>query len=233
MENIKTLKEMVGAVLAQQSTRPTPEGIREHIGRVRLAYPVPDSDAEQLAREFETIHGVTMDLGSVLQAEEFEPWLGDTKASIDPYYWERYRRLLAAQGFSSQVLGGLDDVTDRVLGLMGNPQQEGRWDRRGMVVGHVQSGKTANYTGLVCKAADAGYRVIIIIAGIHNNLRSQTQARIDQGFVGFDSAKLLSSKPGDGWVGVGRFDSTRRPSVFTNTLRDFHRATGECQELRV
>ena len=212
-------------MLAQQSTRPTPEAIRERIGRVRLVYPVSDSEAEKLAREFEEIHGVTMDLGSVLQAEEFEPWLGDTKASIDPFYWERYRRLLAGQGFSSQVLGGLDDVTDRVLGLMGNPRQEGRWDRRGMVVGHVQSGKTANYTGLVCKAADAGYRVIVIIAGIHNNLRSQTQARIDRGFVGFDSAKLLSSKPGDGWVGVGRFDSTRRPSVFTNTLKDFHRAT--------
>ena len=225
MENVKTLKEMVGAVLARHSTRPTPEGIREHIGRVRLVYPVSDSEAEQLAREFEAIHGVTMDLGSVLQAEEFEPWLGDAKTSIDPYYWERYRRLLAAHGFSSQVLGGLDDVTDRVLGLMGNPREGGRWDRRGMVVGYVQSGKTANYTGLVCKAADAGYRVIIIIAGIHNNLRSQTQARIDQGFVGFDSAKLLSSKPGDGWVGVGRFDSTRRPSVFTNTLKDFHRST--------
>ena len=44
-----------------------------------------------------------------------------------------------------------------------------------MVMGHVQSGKTANYTGLICKAADAGYKVVIIIAGLHNNLRNQTQ----------------------------------------------------------
>ena len=56
-----------------------------------------------------------------------------------------------------------------------------------MVMGHVQSGKTANYTGLVCKAADAGYKVIVIIAGIHNNLRNQTQRRIDEGFIGLDS----------------------------------------------
>ena len=62
----------------------------------------------------------------------------------------------------------------------------GPWDRRGMVVGHVQSGKTANYTGLICKAADAGYKLIVVIAGVHNNLRSQTQRRIDEGFVGRD-----------------------------------------------
>lgn len=46
----------------------------------------------------------------------------------------------------------------------------------------MQSGKTANYTGLICKAADAGFNFIIVLAGIHNNLRSQTQSRIDEGF---------------------------------------------------
>jgi type III restriction enzyme len=55
-----------------------------------------------------------------------------------------------------------------------------------MAVGHVQSGKTANYTGVVCKAADAGYRLIIVIVGIHNHLRNQTQIRIDEGFIGWD-----------------------------------------------
>ncbi len=56
-----------------------------------------------------------------------------------------------------------------------------------MVVGQVQSGKTANYTGLICKAADAGYRLIVVLAGIHNSLRSQTQLRLDEGFLGFDT----------------------------------------------
>lgn len=98
-----------------------------------------------------------------------------------------------------------------------------------MVVGHVQSGKTANYTGLVCNAADAGYQVIIVIAGIHNNLRSQTQRRIDAGFIGFDSTRLLEKRPdAESIIGVGRFDSSRRPNTFTNVLRDFDKkiATG-------
>ena len=56
-----------------------------------------------------------------------------------------------------------------------------RWRRYGLVVGQVQSGKTGNYIGLACKAADAGYKLIVILAGIDNSLRSQTQLRVDEG----------------------------------------------------
>ena len=146
--------------------------------------------------------------------------------NTDFYFWERYRKLLVENGFSARVLASFDSVTDRTLGLLENPKKEGNWDRRGMVVGHVQSGKTANYTGLICKAADVGYEVIIVIAGIHNKLRSQTQIRLDEGFIGFDSAKLLSNKSGtSSIIGVGRHDSNNRPNAFTNSLRDFNKAT--------
>ena len=56
--------------------------------------------------------------------------------------------------------------------------------RKGMVVGNVQSGKTANYIGLISKAADAGYKVIVVLAGILDDLRIQTQIRIEEGFIG-------------------------------------------------
>ena len=228
MGNLQDLQNMVSAWLA--SRMPTPEMIREQIARVRVIYPeVTDEEAEALAREFETIHGITMSIGSTLQKNiDFEPWLDSAKAknAIDFYFWERYQKLLVTKGFSARVLASFANVTDRTLGLLENPKREGKWDRRGMVVGHVQSGKTANYTGLVCKAADAGYKVIIVIAGIHNNLRSQTQMRLDEGFTGFDSARLLSNQPDTSQViGVGRYDSRRRPSVFTNSLRDFNKAT--------
>ncbi len=228
MGNLQDLKNMVSAWLA--SRMPTPEMIREQITRVRVICPeVTDKEAEALAREFETIHGITMSIGSTLQKNvDFEPWLDSAKArnAFDFYFWERYQKLLVAKGFSARVLAPFDNVTDRTLGLLENPKREGKWDRRGMVVGHVQSGKTANYTGLVCKAADAGYKVIIVIAGIHNNLRSQTQMRLDEGFTGFDSARLLSNQPDTSRViGVGRYDSRRRPNVFTNSLRDFNKAT--------
>ena len=226
--NLGQLETMVGAQLAREQL-PTPQRIRELVNKVRAIFPdVTDAQAEKVARQFESMHGVKMDIGAVLQKNDFEPWLEDARGEMDLYFWDRYRKLLAERKFSGHVLATLDSVTDRILGLLENPKKEGTWDRRGMVVGHVQSGKTANYTGLICKAADAGYKVIIVIAGIHNNLRNQTQMRIDEGLLGFDSAELLTRGRGgsvQSVVGVGRFDSTRRPNTFTNSQRDFNKAT--------
>jgi len=219
------LQRIVRALLASE-LNPTPERIRELINNYREVHPVSDADAEALARQFEMMHQVHMDVGSCLTDGLFEPWLDGRRASIDPYYWGRYKDLLVGKNFNNQVLSALDDVTDRVLELLENPEKPGPWDRRGMVVGHVQSGKTANYTGLVCKAADAGYKLIIVIAGIHNNLRNQTQQRIDEGFVGRDSAEL-AKKSGGGYVGVGRIDNRRRPVTFTTSTKDFNQATAE------
>lgn len=228
-DGLQKLATMVGAQLATEPL-PTPERIRKLIGDVRglpMCSGVTADEAEKLALEFEERHGVEMKIGAFLTEAGYEPWLDAARANIVPYYWERYRKLLVQQGFSGHVLATLDEVTDRILGLLENPQKPDRWDRRGMVVGHVQSGKTANYTGLICKAADAGYRLIVVIAGVHNNLRNQTQIRIDEGFVGRDSARMLSTRDEQS-IGAGKFDCSRRPVTFTNSVRDFNKvmATG-------
>lgn len=228
MKDLDKLKAAVSGVLGTDV--PTQEGIRECIDLLRRSFPgVTDEEANELALWFEEVHGVRMKDGAALQDTGFEPWLEDARAGLDPYYWGRYHQLLASRGFSRHVLATLDDVTDRILGFLENPTRPGEWDRRGMVVGHVQSGKTANYTGLVCKAADAGYKVIVIIAGIHNNLRNQTQRRIDEGFVGIDSTSKLLRKtlPNQAVVGVGCFDSRRPPATFTTSQRDFNKATAD------
>ena len=228
MKDLDKLKAAVSGVLG--TDLPTQEGIREYIGLLRPSFPsVTDEEANGLALWFEEVHGVKMRDGAALQETGFEPWLEDARVGLDPYYWDRYHQLLVSKSFSGHVLATLDDVTDRILGFLENPARPGAWDRRGMVVGHVQSGKTANYTGLVCKAADAGYKVIIVIAGIHNNLRNQTQRRIDEGFVGFDSTSNLLRKtlPSQTVVGVGRFDFRRRPAAFTTSQRDFNKTIAD------
>lgn len=101
------------------------------------------------------------------------PWL-------QIYLKERLRR-------PSAVIGELDRSSDRVLELIGDPSREGLWDRRGMVVGHVQSGKTQHYTALAAKAIDAGYKLVVIFSGIHENLRQQTQERIEECITGKNS----------------------------------------------
>lgn len=112
-------------------------------------------------------------------------WLSAARKR-DWQYWRRYRDFLESR-MSDTVVDGLDEATDDILGLLEDPRRPDDWDRRGLVVGHVQSGKTSNYSGLICKAADAGYKIIIVLAGMHNNLRSQTQMRLEESFLGYET----------------------------------------------
>lgn len=209
--------------------RPTPDRIREMINQYRVIppYAIPEEDVERLAREIESQLDIQMTLGSVIQDGEFVEWYLAAKAGIEPYYWDRYRQLMEEKNFPPKVLATLDDVTDRICGLLQNPKLDGPWDRRGMVVGHVQSGKTANYTGLICKAADAGYKLIVVIAGIHNNLRNQTQQRIDEGFIGKDSAALHNPTVGQKPFGVSRFANLHTPYTLTSATSDFNSKIAE------
>lgn len=149
-------------------------------------------DKTELKKNLLAIYNVKVDTYQILEGRDARiPWLKEFKAERQSewLFWTRYKRYLAEQKhFAPEVISQLDDLTDRILDKLFNPQRDDVIiNKKGLVVGQVQSGKTANYTGLICKAADAGFNLIIILAGIHNNLRSQTQTRIDEGFLGFDT----------------------------------------------
>lgn len=146
-------------------------------------------------------------------SEGHVPWLTPERKK-DWRYWQRYREFQETK-MAWEAVDGLDKSSDRILGMLEDPQRKGPWDRRGLVVGHVQSGKTGNYTGLICKAADAGYKIIIVLAGMHNNLRTQTQMRLDEGFLGFETNP---SAEGMRLIGVGNIDQdpSIRPNYATN-----------------
>jgi len=140
-------------------------------------------------------------------------WLVSARKK-DWRYWQRYREWQERK-LSNTMLDKLDQSTDMVLSLLEDPRREDPWDRRGLVVGHVQSGKTSHYTGLICKSADAGFKIIIVLAGMHNNLRSQTQVRLDEGFLGYETKPISEDLR---TIGVGEIDSDPaiRPNYMTN-----------------
>lgn len=221
------IRKMVETALFVQP-RKTEADLREFIRNIASLHIYADAgidneEVEKIAREIEVKQGIKVGLGAIVDGEDFIPWLDDAKPSIDPFYWERYQKLLLMTDLPKDVVIATDKVTDKILSRLGDPNKHVPWDRRGMVVGHVQSGKTANYTGLICKAADAGYRLIIVIAGIHNNLRNQTQARIDEGFIGRDTGKSLSKKTGSSRhiIGVGKIEPGKTPVSLTTTVWDF------------
>lgn len=201
----------------------THDQIEDLARKVGGALGASEADIKQIVRKIESENDIRMTAGSTLTAPGWSPWLDERKAEINWDYWERYHRLLLQKGMPVGIISRMDELTDKILGLTENPHKEGAWRRRGLVLGHVQSGKTANYIGLINKAADAGYRVIIVIAGIQEDLRRQTQARIDEGFTGYDSAqKMQTGQP----VGVGNWPSVRRPFSYTNKQSDFRVALG-------
>ncbi|MGQ0589134.1 MAG: Z1 domain-containing protein [Sphingosinicella sp.] len=100
------------------------------------------------------------------------------------YYWSCYRDQLAKNGWAEDSLIQLDDSTNSIVERLADPTDEKAWQSKGLVIGYVQSGKTANFTGVVAKAADAGYRLIIVLGGMLDVLRSQTQRRLDKELVG-------------------------------------------------
>ncbi|AYZ13073.1 endonuclease [Chryseobacterium arthrosphaerae] len=154
-------------------------------------------------------HTLTDDSGHI-------PWYRDKVAAdkIDFRFWKRYRKyLLNIKQWPVSTVDRLDEITDDIIERLEDPTVKDRaFDRRGLVVGYVQSGKTANFTGLINKAIDSGYKVIIVLSGMHKNLRSQTQMRIDEEVIGRDTSDQAQLKrigvttlPNEGYINVDTF----------------------------
>lgn len=129
-------------------------------------------------------------------------WLWKEKKKINWKLWNRYKIYLQ-RNHPISVTNKFDSITDDILGALENPNRLGKWNTRGLVVGRVQSGKTSNYIGLVNKAFDAGYKRIIVLAGLEKDLRVQTQVRFEEGCLGKTSGKLEPNKR----TGVGLYSN--------------------------
>ena len=150
----------------------------------------PENDKVLVKRLLESKYSIKQTRGVALVSNKHKPWLEAAKSTTDFWYWDRYQQYLLKDpddGLPPNVVATLDRDTDTVLDLIGNPSLPGPRKFRGMVMGHVQMGKTTNYSALINKAADTGYKVIIVLAGITKTLRQQTQERLDEVFIGKES----------------------------------------------
>lgn len=151
----------------------------------------------------------------------------------DGFFWNRYKKYLKEKKhWSTEVVNRIHTTTNDVMDDLGNPNDKGRpFQRRGLLLGDVQSGKTATYTAICNKAADANYKVIIVLAGMMENLRVQTQERLDAEFVGKESKYTLDKKADNEIrnhpVGVGKIqnDSDKQIACFTSVATDFNKTT--------
>ena len=122
--------------------------------------------------------------GDVVISTDFEPWYVDSLTERTPFYWQHYEDYLVERGWHPDGVAALGQATTRVVERLADPTRETAYQSKGLVVGYVQSGKTANFTGVIAKAIDAGYRLVIVLTGTTDLLRGQTQRRLDKELVG-------------------------------------------------
>lgn len=217
----KSFASALISILSGQQQTPTEEEVREKAkmlaGMMSFA-----GDLDHVIQTAMTAIDTRMGEGVSIvdfEAEHDADWV--YKREIPSTYTDAYSAFLREEGWPASVVQSLSDVGTKILGHLQDPESDGSWDRRGLVIGHVQSGKTANYMGVIAKAADAGYKFVIVIAGIHNNLRKQTQERIDEGFIGrsSDPENRVS-------IGVGLYDRNYPgAATLTNINEDFNKHT--------
>lgn len=219
----KLVRTCIGSKVVNRA--PTEAELQDACNMVRKMMPVTDAEADIVIKKLQSALDVAMDTGVVIE-REFEPWLNARKDQVDFYYWNRYTLYLEQDMMRpSGIVASIDKVSDKIVDLAGDPTASGGLHRRGLIIGDVQSGKTANYIAIMNKAADVGYKVIVLLTGTVESLRRQTQERVDEGFIGRSSKAYLQRDSRTIRKGVGLRDATRFATGFTTESSDFKTAT--------
>lgn len=225
MNNLqKMLKDMVIVSIANDANIEE-KAIDDRLDEVKgmpMFAALSEEEIKEVSAIIKSEFSIKLDKGVLIEEQGHERWFLAKKAQLEMKYWERYKKyLLADKGFSTKVVNTMDDVLDTLTDLLGDPSRDVSYKRRGLIIGDVQSGKTSNYTGLICKGVDAGYKVVVLLTGTIEKLRQQTQQRIDEGFVGSDSDAMMKQQDKGLIIGAGKYDSSIRPMVLTSTADDF------------
>lgn len=158
---------------------------------IYAALGVPAPLASVLDSHYKIVGG-----GPTVISDEFVPWYSGERRSKHGFYWPAYVQTLESKGWQPESLHDLDAATSKVIERLTDPERKEARQSKGLVVGYVQSGKTANFTGVVARAVDAGYRLIVVLTGTVEMLRQQTQRRLDFELVGKENI-LRGIDPGN------------------------------------
>lgn len=206
----------------------TDESLLEYIRGIHRLLSMANSNADQAQltsddelsylRRLKLMFQTSQGEARVLEAEH-DNWFDTANASHS--YFDDYVNLLQRKGFPEPIRAALGRDARLITSLLANPNSTTLKSKRGLVVGHVQSGKTGNFIGVVSMAADYGYKVIVVLSGIQENLRAQTQLRLDEAFIGATWVDDGSHRSFER-VGVGRGNADRsQPHAATRKDSDF------------
>lgn len=223
LEKVQILVDFVNGYIGIIQCELTEKVIDEYLQTAKNVANVDftDLEIEEAKKDLMYRHQIFCTPGeSLLDDYDDIDWYTNIKDSLENKFWVRYKSyLINDKHFSPNVVSTLGNETlDRdIMNYLGNPNSEHDFFKRGLIIGDVQSGKTSTYIGLMCKAADAGYKVFILLTGTIESLRKQTQERVEEGFIGID----MSSEKANKRVGVGLDNKDILAMSLTSRQGDF------------
>ncbi|OBK39018.1 hypothetical protein A5659_13360 [Mycobacterium sp. 1165196.3] len=178
--------------LPDAAGNPTPARTKERRAAIYAALGLSDEVAAAFTQRVDVF-----EIQAIVISKNFEPWYAEERKLRTSVYWDDYEAYLRdTKKWPAPSIASLDQTTTDVIERLTRPTRLEVKQTKGLVVGYVQSGKTANFTGVAAKAIDAGYRLIIVLTGTIEILRSQTQRRIDMELMGVENI-LAGQDPTD------------------------------------
>ena len=169
---------------------------------------------------------------TITEREGSDTWLLKKKRKMlnsEHEYQNRYESYLVLNHYGYDAKKAIVKEAEKVLSLCADPDSNEK--TRGLVMGDVQSGKTSNYLALANLACDYGYKIILILAGMTDSLRIQTQDRVDEGLIGAVSS-TIGHKDKITYIGVGTYGNGGHYAIpLTTELADFAPANCTANDL--
>ena len=229
-EDVHSFIQFSMLVQEKMGARFTEEDLENEIkkGETYLGIKFQEDEYNALKRRLESRFKIKHTLSSVIynNYDDIPDWYSNFTPK-DEFFWQRYRKHLIT--FEKLPLPSVNLLGEKTLVQLMNCLSNPNIDpvvpifRRGLVIGDVQSGKTATYGGLICKAADAGYKAVILLTGTTESLRKQTQERMEEGIIGMTIRvdKKGTKQKTFNKVGVGLLDDEIRAIAYTSYQDDF------------
>ncbi len=203
------------------------ESIEESVNIIKCMKPFSDyENIEEICDKIKSAYianiGITNPSAEfLLKNDENENWMDGR--DVEECNFERYIDYLRNEDFPEESIEKIIHSTKEILSKCADPEGKNvnNLKKKGLVMGDVQSGKTANYTALINLATDYGYKVVVLLAGMTNSLRAQTQERIDEGFIGAESSSIGNAKIV--FVGIGKDEQKYYAIPMTNDKNDFRK----------
>lgn len=229
-EDIESLYEMLK--IQARNKNMTHTELREFVEKVAvisIGTDISPNIIDNIVERYEENVSIKSYMPDVLIDMENDPeWFYKMKSDETQKheYFNRYRNYLRHKDFAEDSIDKIEINAEKVLSYCANPYNDKdikARKKKGLVVGDVQSGKTANYLGLINMASDYGYSVIVVLAGMTESLRKQTQGRIDEGYIGAKSNTIGSEKIE--YVGVGELNERNNHFAIPLTNLDYDFST--------